>query len=437
VNRRIADLKGPTLPPLVGTLHYGLFPAHYCRQNLAAYGRAYAVTAMGGQRFLMTSDPEHIRRIFSADEAAFRSVSELSLKQVFGRHSVLITHGPTHQRQRKLLAPPLSAARLRGFASTMRELAEERVLDLRRGERVSAHALTLRYTLDVIVRTVFGVTAPGEAEALRARLTELAHIPPLPIFVPTLQRPWFPPWRRFLERRKSFADWVDATIAARRARGEPEGDVLSSLMAARYDDGSPLEPAAIHDQLITLLLAGHETTAITLARCLERVHAHPHVLETLQAELTHAGSDGDALLRLPYLSAVIDETLRTDPIVTDVGRIANQRFELGDGLALEPGDAVLVLIEALHRDPALYPDPEAFRPERFLTRRFQAHEYAPFGGGVRRCLGATFSDWESKIFLAALLRSHRFAPLHRGVSRRVRRNVTMGPAHDVPLRVVS
>jgi cytochrome P450 len=418
-------------------LLYGAFPRRFCALNAARYGRSYTLS-VGGAPVLVTADPEHVRRIFAAESDVFRSFAEYSLRALFGPRSVLVTHGAAHQKQRKLLGPPLGGARLRSYGPAMEALAQAQLAGVRAGAELSSHALALRFTLDVIVRTVFGLTDAAESETLRALLTELVHaLPPSAIFAPQLQQPWFPPWARYLRAQQRFDAWLAPAIRLRRGRPRQGDDVLSLLLEARYDDGNPLEDAEVRDQLVTLLLAGHETTALTLTRCLERLHANPDVLARVRAELDGAGPGPEAVQRLPYLSAVLDETLRVDPIVTDVARVAKQEVPLGNGLVLAPREGVLVMIEALHFDPLLYPEPTRFRPERFLERKYGAHEYAPFGGGVRRCLGAAFSDYESKIFLAMLLRRHRLAPLRPGISRRVRRNLTMGPAHDVPLRVLS
>jgi len=384
---------------------------------------------------VITTDPEHVRRIFSADSDTFRTFSA-SLRGLFGRQSVLLTWGPTHKRQRKLLSPPLSGARLRAFGDTMQQLADRQVDTLQVGRTFRALDLSTAFTLDVIVHTVFGVTGEAEAAELRGLLTTLVHgLPPLAIFAPPLQQPWFPPWRRFLASRAAFDRWVTDKIAARRRAASASADVLSLLLDARYDDGSAMTDEEIRDQLVTLLLAGHETTSIALSLCMSRLARHPAVRARLLDELA-SPTAGAELARLPYLSAVIDETLRIDPIVSDVARIPNSDFALDDQHTVTPRQLLLVMMEGLHHDPALYPSPETFRPERFLERKFTPFEYAPFGGGVRRCIGAAFSDYETKIMLATLLRRSSLSLVGKP-DRRVRRNITMGPEHGVLMRVDS
>jgi cytochrome P450 family 110 len=425
-------LSGPRTPGLFNSLAFGFFPRHTALGHARKFGRIYRMPALQGD-IVVTAEPEHIKRIFSAESDTFRTYSR-PLRGVFGAQSVLLTWGPPHKRQRKLLAPPLTGTRLRAFGDTMQQLADRHVGSLRVGSTFRALDLTTAFTLDVIVSTVFGVTGEAEARELSGLLQALVHgLPPIAIFAPPLQQPWFPPWRRFLAARAGFDRWVGHKIAERRQSGSAGSDVLSLLLEARYDDGSAMSDDEVRAQLVTLLLAGHETTSIALALCMGRLARHPHVRARLADEL--AGPEaGVELARLPYLSAVIDETLRIDPIVSDVARIPNADFALDERHTVSSRQLLLVMIEALHHDPALYPDPGVFRPERFLERKFTPFEYAPFGGGVRRCLGAAFSDYETKIMLATLVRRTALS-LVGPPDRRVRRNITMGPAEGVPLRV--
>ena len=420
---------------VVNVLEYALRPRGFALRYSTALGRTFRLRGFGMETIL-TSNPEHIRRIFAADSDTLGTASAASLGRLLWPRSVLVTSGAVHKKQRKLLSPPVTGARLRAFGRIMQELADRRVAELSPGQRFRALDVTTAFTLDVILRTVFGVGRDERDHELRAMLHALVHeIPRVAVFLPHLQKPWFPPFARYLRVQRRFDAWLKNKLDERRRRAEPGEDVLSLLLAARYDDGSPLDDAEIRDQLLTLLLAGHETTSVALATCLERIHRHPDVLERLKSEVQTISSPEDAQ-RLPYLSAVIDENLRIDPIVTDVSRIPKVKFALDEELVVGPRDLVLVLIEALHHDPELYPEPSRFRPERFLERRPAPHEFAPFGGGVRRCLGAAFSDYETKIMLAALLRQTSLRLLDARPERRVRRNVTMGPARGVAMQVI-
>ncbi|MFO0709820.1 MAG: cytochrome P450 [Sandaracinus sp.] len=424
-------LSGPRRPALAQMLHYAFRPEEAVQRNIVRYGSTHWIKSFAGP-VLATASPDHARRIFAADPDTFATFAAVSLSGVLGERSVLVTHGPEHRRQRKLLTPPLHGPRLRAFGEQMRAIALDHVARLRESQTLRAHDLTTEFTLDVILRTVFGVESGSELRAILLGMLE--GFSPLAVFAPMLQRPWFPPFRKYLAAREAFYASLDRLIAERRRAGTSRGDVLSLLLEARYDDGAPMDETEIRQQLLTLLIAGHETTAISLAWVLDYVLRRPEVLTRLIDEV-RGQTDPDAIAKLPYLGAVIDETMRISPVVTDAPRLTRVPFELEPGLVIPAGTPVIVLIEGIHRDPSIYPDPGRFRPERFLERRPSPTEFLPFGGGHRRCLGAAFSEHEARIFLATLLSRAELETVSPTPSARVRRNVTMGPADGVPLRV--
>jgi cytochrome P450 len=431
----VDSLPGPRSPALFNTLEYVLRPRRFALRHAARFGRVYRVQGIAGDA-IFTHEPEHVRRIFAADSDAFESFAARAFQRLFGPRSVTLTYGPLHRQQRKLLAPPLHGARLRAFGNAIHEIAERHVAALRPGMGFRALDFTTDFTLDVIVRTVFGVTTQAARSELRGLLLALVEeLSPMAVFAPRLQQTWFPPWKRFLRARERFDAWLSATIARRRGERSGGDDVLSLLLEATYDDGSAMDDVEIGEQLVTLLLVGHETTAIALATCMGQVHRHRDVLARLREEVSACDGDVEKMQRLPYLSAAIDESLRIEPVVTEVARVPSRDFALDDKLTVTPQQLLVVLIEGLHQDPGLYEEPLAFRPERFLERRFAPYEYAPFGGGVRRCLGAAFNDYESKILLATLVKRVDLRLADDRGERRVRRNLTMGPRHGVPMVV--
>jgi cytochrome P450 len=434
--RALTTLPKPKTPQLLGVLEYAFAPRRFAARNAKNLGRVYRVDGATGT-IVVTSHPDHVKRVFAAPPETFDTFSQYTLGGILGRRSVLVTAGDTHRRQRKLLAPPLSGARLRAFAATMQEIADRHVDALTPGRELRALDISTDFTLDVIVRTVFGVTEPEEAAHLSSILRAMVdEVPVLAVFQPRLQKAWFPPWHRYMQASQRFDVWLRAKLTERRQREEKGEDVLSLLLQTRAEDASPLEYEELRDQLVTLLLAGHETTSIALASCLEYIHRHPAVLARLRDELASEHSDPEAVQRNAYMSATIDETLRIAPILSDVTRRVREEFWLDDQLRLKAREGVMVLIEALHHDPELYPEPAQFRPERFLERKFATYEYVPFGGGVRRCLGAAFSDYETKILLSTILRGVNLELRRERPDPRVRRNITMGPKFGVPLRVV-
>jgi cytochrome P450 len=318
----------------------------------------------------------------------------------------------------------------------MRSLAARRLeAALVPGATVRMQDVTTDITVDVILRTVFGV---GEGPALdegRRMMAELVSgIAPVLFFSRATHTRLFPPYRRFLRVRARFEAWLGERIAEARARGEHGEDVLAMMLAARYDDGSAMSDADVASQLVTLLFAGHETTAIALAWAVHWLVRHPAALARLREEL--ATVEGvEATAKLPFLGAVCDETLRLHPIVTENLRMLKAPLELG-GYTIPAGIGVGVAMGAIHADPALYPEPHAFRPERFLERRYSAFEHLPFGGGHRRCIGAAFAEYELRIALAVIVAGWDLELVHPD-ERPKRRNIVLGPAHGVPVRVLA
>ncbi len=224
-------------------------------------------------------------------------------------------------------------------------------------------------------------------------------------------------------------------LARLKTRDQPGDDIFSLLANAHYEDGSPITPEHLRDQLFTFLFAGHETTAIALAWALYHIHRNPEVLTRLHQELDQAPDDSPAtLVSLPYLKAVVQETLRLYPIVTEVLRLLKEPMELGE-YRVPAGHAVAAAAVLAHYQPDVYPEPELFKPERFLQRSFSPFEYMPFGGGHRRCVGAAFSTYEMQIVLGTICKRYRMEAVDESVVP-VRRNVTMGPSTGINLRML-
>jgi cytochrome P450 len=316
----------------------------------------------------------------------------------------------------------------------MRQVTLSHIETLRAGTEIRAHDLTTAISLDVILRTVFGMDGDALVEGRSVVRAVLHQASPLLMFARPFQRPWFPPWRE-LQRAKAAYDAMIARIVVERRKSGLHGeDILGMLLDARWDDGSEMTIAEIRDQLLTLLVAGHETTAISLAWAIYDVYRDRAIVRRLREEIDALGPgpEPESIARLPYLSAVCDETLRMRPIITDVARTLVSPMEFG-GYMIPAGASVGVAIELIHQDETIYPHPDQFRPERFLDKKPGPFEFLPFGGGHRRCLGAAFSDYEARLVLATVVSRFDLEP--RREDRRSRRNVTMGPKHGVMVRV--
>jgi len=430
---------GPRTPALWQTFRFSTSPREYSAAVKAQYGLASRFRGLNGHGIAI-ADPDLARDLFAADPECF--VTPPMLSDIFGPFSVLASSGALHKRQRRLLNPRFHGARVRAFQGTMQRVVHEHFDGLRKaaseGRVVVMTQLAQALTLDLILETVFGDSIGLERPKARGILHDLVRsLSSIFVFAKALRSPLFPPWRRFLRRRAAFDGWVDGIVDRRRAAGKLGEDILGLLLEARYDDGSPMGDDEIRDLVMTLLLAGHETTAIALAWGTYWLLRYPETMARLREAIDALGPEPspEALSHLPYLQAVISETLRIEPVVTDIGRICRVPVRLG-AYTVPAGQVAVVNVSAIFASETLFPDPLCFRPERFLDASFSAWQFMPFGGGHRRCLGASFAEAELAVALGALAGEWDLALADGPPERAVRRNITMGPRYGVRVRVL-
>jgi cytochrome P450 len=383
----------------------GRFRPWTCRQGLNFYH----------------SEPDHIREIFTAPpEVLHPGEGARLLEPVVGANSVILLDESAHLSQRKLMLPAFHGEKMQQLSGLMREVAAREVERWPRGEPVALHPRLQALTLEIILQAVFGLGSGERLDAMRERLSGILQFGARPAStLPLLQRGRA--WREF-ERGRDDADaMIYELIDERRANGGGGDDVLAMLLEARHEDGSPMSPLELRDELMTLLVAGHETTASELAWAFERLQREPEVLARLTEEID--GGDEDA----PYVTATIHETLRRRPVLANAApRLVMQPVEVG-GWQYEPGVCLLADAYLLHHDPDIYPDPYAFRPERFLDEQPGTYTWIPFGGGRRRCLGASFAMLEMRIVLREVLRQTELAPAAPSAEGARRRSITLSP----------
>ena len=378
------------------------------------------------------SDSGSLKRLFGADrQNTIAPGRNVVLAPVLGRRSLLLLEGEEHLRRRKLMLPPFHGERMRAYEHVMADAAEREIASWPLGRRFRLHPSMQAITLDVILRAVFGVEDDRRRAALRGSLMEILAATRSPraigFTIGRLRR--LPTYRRVA---RTLAD-ADATLFAEIAdrRADPElasrEDILSLLAAAEFEDGSQMADSELRDQLMTLLMAGHETTATALAWAFDLLFRAPEKLRRLREEVD-AGE-------LAYLDAVIEETLRVRPVVPFVGRQLKVDAELS-GYQLGAGTVVMPAIYLVHTRPSEYPDPHAFRPERFLDGGPETYSWIPFGGGTRRCIGAAFAQFEMRVVLATILRRAELRPATDRPERIVRRNVTLSPGGGTPAILV-
>ena len=386
---------------------------------------------------VQTTDPKNIQTILTADSENFDVFAKRFIAPFMGASSILLQTGSRHARERKLLMPPFHGARMRAYGETIRELTERHLAQWAVGKPFAMEKKMQTISLEVIVRTVFGVTE-REKIALFSQLVReyVDAFNPLITFFTFLRHNFlgFGPWAKLQRRRRRVDAFLDAELA--RCKSSPTGrqDILGLLVAARYDDGSAMADDEIKDQLLTLLFAGHETTAIALSWALYRLYQREDVRRRVLDELEALGVSPtpEAIARLPYLEAVCNETLRLHPVTPGIARLLTRPFAL-QGYNLPAGVTVAIDIHTLHRHPELYPDPEVFRPERFIGRTYSPFEFMPFGGGARRCIGAAFALYEMKLVLATLLPRAALGLVHNRELKTVPRNFVFGPEKGAPM----
>ncbi len=426
---------GPSFAP-VQTLRFLRDAEAFFLDNQRRYGDPFRVN-IAGQMALVTGTPEGIKEMFTADPDTFEPFSPKNLAGFIGPHSVILLAGQAHRRERKLLMPPFHGERMRAYGEVMQKAALAHTRGLRPGTPLLALSVGQDISLDVIIEAVFGVREPARMALFRQTLTTFTENMTGPlIFFQFLRRPLFglSPWSRFQRAAAELDRLLDEQIAARRADAASHDDILSLLLSARDEDGQPLPDSDLKDELRTMLIAGHETTALGMAWALLYIHQHPKVKARLMDELATLGSEPapDKLATLPYLEAICNESLRLHPVLPMAPRRVVRPFVLR-GHSLSPGMAAIASVVLAHNNPETFPDPERFVPERFLDRRYSPFEYIPFGGGARRCLGAAFALYEMKIALGTIMAQHRFSLTSIRTPRVVRRNLTLAPEGGVPM----
>jgi cytochrome P450 len=423
---------GPPLPALIQTLGFMLMPARFVDACRRRYGDVVTFSTKFDSNFVMVFDPEVVKQVFqgSPDRLHAGKANEL-LGPALGDRSVLLLDGAEHLRQRKLMLPPFHGKRLKAYEGVMSEAADRAIDGWPVGEEFPLVPSMQILTLEVIMRTVFGVEDGERKEELMRRIRGM--LDPisrrLGILVIALSRGRFGDngaMQRFRERRAHLDELLYDEIAARRAAPDLEerDDVFSMLVLARDEDGQPLSDSELRDELVTLLVAGHETTATGLAWTFELLLRNPRVLDELRARL----ADGDET----YLDAVVKESLRARPVIPGVGRVVQEEpFELA-GYRIPPGIEINPSIAGVHRRSRSYPKPGEFRPERFLgDDPPDTYTWIPFGGGVRRCLGASFALMEMRTVVRRVLERTELEAVGRKPERIERRGITMVPERGV------
>jgi cytochrome P450 family 135 len=415
----------PKSSPLVQTLRWSFRPLPFMQECREKYGDSFSVKFVSFERpMVMISDPVAIKALYTERSHGLPPGREVVLTPVVGPHSVLVIEGSDHLAHRKLMLPPFHGERMRSYEPVVTELVDAEIDRWPLGDEFAIHPRMQAITLEVILRVVFGVSEGPRLEQLRVVLTKVLEETASPfaqlIGLASRRFGGRGPWAKFETQLRAVDELLYAEIADHRKRDDlaERNDILSLLMQARFEDGSEMSDEDLRDQLMTLLLAGHETTATALAWTFDLLLRHPREMGRLRDSL-EAGEDD-------YLRATISESLRLRPVVPLAGRRLGKDLE-ADGLTLPAGTDVTPAIWLAHTRADAYPEPFAFRPERFLDEAPDTYAWIPFGGGIRRCLGAAFAEFEMRIVLREVLTRcelHKANPRPEKIGRR---NITLSP----------
>lgn len=424
---------GPRMPALLQTFGFWSRPTASLERSRARYGRRYTIRLFGQPPVVVISDPEEIKQVLmSPADVLHPGEGARLLEPLVGPNSLILLDEEPHLEQRKLLLPAFHGERMQALADLMQELTEQEISSWPLGEPIALHPRLQRLTLEIVLRAVFGLERGARLERLRELLTgvlaftesPLSFLPPPP---PSMERllSVYGPFRR-LQRLLAQADeLIFELIEERRGEDEHGPDVLSLLLAARHEDGSPMSAAELRDELMTALVAGHETTASQLAWAFMLLSREHVACSKLVQEIDENEDDA-------YLSATINEVMRHRPVLPNPEpRLVKQPVQIGD-IEYSPGVVLMLNAYLLHHDPDIYPEPYAFRPERFLEsaggRAPGTYTWLPFGGGRRRCIGASFALMEMKIVLREVLSRFELQPLEQRPERPRRRSITISPS---------
>jgi cytochrome P450 len=427
---------GPRAPALVQTLWWARDPIGYVERARARYGPIWTSRLSGFPPLVHLSDPEAIQEVWKGDpEVMLAGEANRVLEPILGSASLFLLDGAAHLRERRMLAPPFHGGAIASYARIFEEVTERALARWPRGRAFSLSAETQALTLDVILEAVLGLARGHVRDALREDLAALLDGATHPaMLLRPLQREalGLSPWGRLMRRSRKIDARLFALVDERRAApSEGHVDLLSLLAAAKDEDGAPMSRTQLRDELVTLIVAGHDTVASGLAWALHHLSCAPDALARAQAEVD-AQRDASTL---PYVDAVVKEALRLTPVLPIVARRATRDVRIG-GVTIPRGARAAPNVWLSHREPAAWPDPLRFSPERFLGARApSASTYFPFGGGVRRCIGASFATAEMRAVLAAILARVEPVAAPGPPIVPVRRGVALVPSRGMPILI--
>lgn len=402
------------------------------------FGDPFLLNALNGP-VVVTGREDLIRTIHGQDPNIYSPFATGTIAPLIGSGSMLILEGDPHRRERRLVMPMFHGDRMKAYGLSMQQSALEQLEQFRARGQFDTLELMTAISLEVIVRTIFG----GNNRELTNKLMEasrslVANSHPLLFFSKKAHFSLlgFSPWDRYVRAKQTLLKLLDEVVTSRQQGPEESDDILALLCSATYEDGEKITRDHLFAELITFLFAGHETTALSLTWAIYHLHSNKDCLARLRDELDSLPDNSPVSLSgAAYLKAAVQETLRIHPIVTETLRKLKAPLQLGE-YVIPVGTAVAPATVLAHHNPSTYPEPESYRPERFIERSYSPFEYMPFGGGHRRCIGAAFATYEMAIVLGTLLKRFEWELVDSQPVIPKRRSVTIGPSTGVPIRVL-
>ncbi|PZU96129.1 MAG: cytochrome P450 [Pseudanabaena sp.] len=449
----MSQLTNPiTTPTMWQQIQWVADPVGYMKTAVQKYPDIFTARVAGfGNNLVFVNEPQAIQQILTNDRKQFTAPGELNriLSPILGNASVMTIDGDRHKKRRQLVMPAFHGSRMQNYGQLVADLANKVLQDAAKNSNGTNTFLVRdemqNISLQIILQAVFGLYEGDRADQIKhlmGQMTELFRSPltSAALFFTQLQKDWgdWSPWGNFVRQRANLDKLIYQEIAERRAHLDVnQTDILTMLLSSTDEDGNGMTDEEVRDELLALLLAGHETTATAMAWCLYWVHQLPEVKDKLQYELSTISdrSDWMNIFKLPYLTAVCNETLRIHPIaMLTFPRVAQEPVEIL-GHCLERNTIFTGCIYLLHQREDLYPEPQKFKPERFLERQFSPYEFMPFGGGVRRCVGEALAQFEMKIVLATIMSNYELELCDRRPVKPQRRGVTLAPAGELKMRI--
>ncbi|RCJ37921.1 cytochrome P450 [Nostoc minutum NIES-26] len=405
------------------------------------YGDIFTMRLSGLGSYVIIGNPQAIQEIFSQDSKFDVGRANRLAEPLIGQNSLMLMDGDRHRRERKLLMPSFHGERLQAYAKQICLITENLTSQWQIGESFVARSAMQKISLEVILQIVFGLSEGKRYQQIKPLLTAWLDMTDSPLrssilFLQFLQKDWgaWTPWGKMKRRQRHMHELLQAEIEDKRIKADEKlGDVLSLMMAVRDEDGQAMSNEELTDELLTILFAGHETTATTLAWAFYQIHQYPDVLEKLQQELDSLGENPNPMeiAQLPYLTAVCQETLRMYPVLPVIfPRITKSSIKIA-GYQFDSETTLMPSIYLVHYREDLYPNAQQFKPERFLERQYSPCEYLPFGGGSRRCLGYALAQLEMKLVLATILSKYQLALTEDKPIKLQRRGFTLAPTGGV------